>query len=664
MLNQNFGSNWSAHRKSPPRQWFLHHRILRQSIRHWILRTCWIGGLTMLGWCGAVESAEAAEATLTLPGTTRSWSTRLSAEAGPGQDQVDDRRREEVLDLLEAVHLRAEQVADPLHRVALRAKAAGLLWEFDPALALTRFELIRAWIEQQPAETFPTDRARAELLRFLFPRNAQLARSWLNQMLDAYDRLDSSGRGRVRDTERSDRGKGEGNQNRTEHRNEEKKDIGSGSITGEPARAVTLEARLEGKASDLRLLNQLADQLVEVNPPLAGEVLGTSFERGYSYPAHAALRRLFQQDPLLGGRLARQLLARLPTYPLSEALTAAQFLFEVAFPAPLSGGPSVASQSEIQTLYLATARQILYRSLHQSPRPFPTPRDQQVWEGNQALLGIILDVFEEGMISPQNQAALARLEAALPPQLQGFREVVRSRRQAYLSTRSPAEKATVVGLEAGKGRLLDRVGHALNRGDLAGAKELLRQMENIPQDKEARPLVEQLVLHTTVRDRLARGQLAAAIPLIQSIRDPFQRAAFFGNLIRAARLAPEPQFAQHLAEVLRTETGGFPCSPQKILLILPLVSLGNPWDLLEQSISCMNSLPTVEGQLFSLDTFQSPFRSLAKDAWPQTLEAISTIRSPALELLARLAASEGALLPSRVELPTNQKEASDGNHDR
>jgi hypothetical protein len=438
---------------------------------------------------------------------------------------------------------------------------------------------------------------------------------------------------------------------------------GPGSATNDPPPTPDLAAKLEGQTPDLRTLNQLADRLLDVDTALAGEVLGASFERGYSYPAHAALRRLSQQAPSQGTRLVRQLLTQLPGYPVSEALTAAQFLFESVFPSPLSGSPQGASPREVQPLYLAAARQVLQRSLHQ-PEPFSSPREQQAWEVNQALLGIILDVFGEGQFTPQDRATLARLEASLPPPLQGFRQVVQTRRQVHLSTPSPTSKESDQPHLTGGSRLLDRVGYSLANGDLAGAREILRQIENTPQAKESLPLVEQLVILATVRDSLARGQLAATLPLIQSLRDPFQRAALLGNLIRAVKQAPEPQFALHLSDLLRTETTSFPCSPQKVMLILPLIPIANPWGLLEQSISCINSLPTVEAQLFSLDTFQSPFRYLAKDSWPQTLEAISTIRAPALELLARLAASEGVLLPSRIEPQPNQKEPSDGNHDR
>jgi len=593
----------------------------------------WIGLLTLPAWIELGARAEEAR-----PGPreeVRSCPANPLPAVVPhsglavNRPSEDERRREEVLDLLEEVHLRAEQVADPLHRVMIRGKAAGLLWEFDPALARTRFESLRTWIEQQPAETFPRDRARAELLRSLFPRDAQLARSWLALMLEAPGNTPP----------------------------------GPGSATNDPPPTPDLAAKLEGQTPDLRTLNQLADRLLDVDTALAGEVLGASFERGYSYPAHAALRRLSQQAPSQGTRLVRQLLTQLPGYPVSEALTAAQFLFESVFPSPLSGSPQGASPREVQPLYLAAARQVLQRSLHQ-PEPFSSPREQQAWEVNQALLGIILDVFGEGQFSPQVRATLARLEASLPPPLQGFRQVVQTRRQVYLSTPSPTSKESGHPHLTGGSRLLDRVGYSLAKGDLAGAKEILRQMENTPQEKESLPLVEQLVILATVRDSLAKGQLAATLPLIQSLRDPFQRAALLGNLIRAVKQAPEPQFALHLSDLLRTETAGFPCSPQKVMLILPLIPIANPWGLLEQSISCINSLPTVEAQLFSLDTFQSPFRYLAKDSWPQTLEAISTIRAPALELLARLAASEGVLLPSRIEPQPNQKEPSDGNHDR
>ena len=632
MLNPyqcSLGSLPRRSRRRPPfgQRWFRPRGIWQSAF--------WIGVLVGSAWIGTVARAEPARPTLREmvrfcpvdPPTGEVVERNLPAD----RRNEDDRRREEVLDLLEEVHLRAEQVVDPLHRIAIRAKAAGLLWEFDPALARSRFESLRTWIEQQSTETFPRDRARAELLRSLFPRDAQLARTWLALMLDAAGHSAQ----------------------------------GPDVAANDPLPPFkSLEARLEGQTPDLRTLNQLADRLLEVDTALAGEVLGASFERGYSYPAHAALRRLSQQDPSQGARLARQLLAQLPAYPAAEALTAAQFLFESAFPTPLSGSSPGASTRDIQPLYLASARKVLQRSLALPSGPFSSPREQQAWEVNQALLGIILDVFGEGHFSAQDRATLAQLEASLPPPLQGFRQVVRTRREAHLSSPSPSGKAADHAQVGGESRLLDRVGHALSKGDLAGAREILRQMENTSQEKDSRPLVEQLILHASVRDTIAKGQLAAALPLIQSLRDPFQRAALLGNLIRSVREAPEPQFALHLSNMLRAETAGFPCSPQKILLILPLVPLATPWDLLEESISCINTLPTVEGQLFSLDTFQSPFRYLAKDSWPQTLEAISTIRSPALELLARLAASEGVLLPSRLEPQPKQKESSDGNHDR
>lgn len=631
MLSQNRRSSRSAPRRSRRRSSFGSCWLRPGTVWQWAF---WIGLLALPSWFGLVAKAESARPThLGIPRFNRANQPSvevLKVRHTLDRRSEDDQRREEVLDLLEEIHLRAEQVVDPLHRIMIRAKAAGLLWEFDPALARTRFESLRTWIEQQPAETFPRDRARAELLRCLFPRDTELARSWLTLTLEATGRAS-------RDPQ---------------------------STADELPPTPNHEAKLEGQTPDLRTLNQLADRLLEVDTALAGEILETSFERGYSYPAHATLRRLSLQEPAQGARLARQLLAQLPAYPVSEALTAAQFLFESVFPSPLTSAPQGTSLREIQPLYLASARQVLHRSLHHPSGPFSSPREQQAWEVNQALLGVILDVFGEGQFSPQDRATLARLETSLPSPLQGFRQVVQTRRQVHLSTPSPTSKESDHPHLTGGSRLLDRVGYSLAKGDLAGAKEILRQMENTSREKDSLPLVEQLVILATVRDSLAKGRLAATLPLIQSLRDPFQRAALLGNLIRAVKQAPEPEFALHLSDMLRAETAGFPCSPQKIMLILPLIPIANPWGLLEQSISCINSLPTVEVQLFSLDTFQSPFRYLAKDSWPQTLEAASTIQAPALELLARLAACEGVLPPSRLKPQPNQKEPSDGNLDR
>jgi hypothetical protein len=529
----------------------------------------------------------------------------------PRRMPVDQLLREQALDQLEAIHLEAERIADPVQRTTLRAKAAGLLWGIDPALARLRFESLRVSIEQQTGGAFPRERAFAELLRYLFPHDATLARLWLNAWLTTVmETVELTGPAEQRDLPQL--------------------------------------AQLEGKRPDQQLLNQLAEQLIDADLSLAGEMLTQSFERGYSYPAHASLRQLTKRDATRGARLALELLPRLPSAPLLEALTAAQFLFEYAFPGPQPDGPPAPSNPQVQQAYLQVSRQIFARSLRESPSHFSSDGEQQAWQTNQALLGIILDVFDPGSRSPDEQRLVAILEANLPPALQRFRDGVVIRRANSVSD-SPARIS-------GGGSVLDQVGRAIGRGDLLEARKLVDTLE----DNAHRSLLDQVLLQATLRDLLSKGEFAAALGPLHSLREPFQRAALLGDLIRVVKGAPEPQFARYLFSLLQEEARELPCTLQKVGTVLPLLSLGEPWDLLDQSIGCINRLGSSSSQLFTLDTFQQPFRDLAGTNWRKSLDTISTIQSPALELLARLAACEGVL----SSLPRHPRPARDHSPNR
>lgn len=484
--------------------------------------------------------------------------------------------------MLEEIHLQADRAGDPLKVVRVKAKAAGLLWQVDPELGRLRFTQLWTWINAQPESAFNRETARGELLQQLFPRDATLANRWLRE-----------------------------------------------SVPAQKAPELSAQDKLAGKNAEVRMLTGMANRLMEQDLPLAGTLLQQAFDLGYSYPAHASLQRMIAIDPAAGYALGMRVLAGLKSQPASEALAAAPLLFNDFYPLPGSAATSAGASIDdaMRRQYYNYALETLRRSMQE-----PEPANLSAFErkqraSNQALLALGLDAMTPKYNARQTdeiRQIADRLANALPPEFSGLRA---------------AMEARVQGGSPESGSPEQQLGAAIARGDYATAANLVPQIPN----ESMRPIMSRVIAQARMRSLVAKGELAEALPIVLGFNDATHRVQLLGDLAQAAARQKEPQFAKYILSLVIEQSAEWPCSINKANTLLPLTHIGNSWELLDQTVSCLNSLPAAENQFMSNTAFHRAFQTLAPIDWERTLEAAGTLKATGLELMARLAACEGLL---------------------
>ena len=484
--------------------------------------------------------------------------------------------------MLEEIHLQADRAGEPLKVVKLKAKAASLLWLVDPELGRLRFTQLWTWVNAQPEGAFNRETARGEVLQQLFPRDAALANRWLRE-----------------------------------------------TFAEQKAADLSLQDKLSGKSPDAKLLTSMATSLLEQDLPLAGTLLQQSFDLGYNYPSHVALNRLISLDPAAGYALGMRVLGGLKSQSTTVALAAAQLFFNDYYPLP--GSPIQSSGAVIddsmRRQYYNQALEILRRSMQEPAPANLTAFDRKQWESHQALLALSLNAMTPKYNASQTEEMRQiadRMASALPPEFSGLRGAMESR---------------VQGSSPPSGSPDQLLGAAIARGDYTTAANLVPQIPN----ESLRPMMSRLIAQGRIRSLTAKGELAEALPIVLGFNDATHRVQLLSDLAQAAGRKNEPQFAKYILSLVIEQSADWPCSVNKANTLLPLTPIGNSWELLDQTVSCLNSLPAAENQFMSNVSFLKAFQSLAPLNWERTLEAAGALKATGLELMARLAACEGLL---------------------
>lgn len=495
---------------------------------------------------------------------------------------TDQQTSSQLKALLEEVHLQADRAGDPLKVVRIKAKAAGLLWLVEPELGRLRFTQLWTWVNAQPEGTFNRETARGEVLQQLFQRDAALANRWLRE-----------------------------------------------SAADPKAPEISLQDKLSGKAPEVRMLTNMANGLMEQDQALAGMLLQQSFDLGYSIPAHIALNRMTSLDPTAGYALGMRVLSGLKSQPATVALAAAQLFFNDYYPLP--GSPIQAAGAMIddsmRRQYYHLALEILRRSMQEPPPANLTAFDRKQRESHQALLALGLNAMTPKYNAAQTEEMRQiadRMAATLPPEF---------------SSLPGAMETRVRGSSPPSGSPDQLLGAALARGDYATAASLVPQIPN----ESMRPIMNRMIAQARIRSLVAKGELAEALPIVLGFNDATHRVQLLGDLAQAASRKKEPQFAKYILSLVIEQSAEWPCSVNKASSLLPLTHIGNSWELLDQTVSCLNSLPAAENQFMSNVSFHKAFQLLAAVNWERTLEATGALKATGLELMARLAACEGLL---------------------
>ncbi len=456
----------------------------------------------------------------------------------------------ELKNLLEEVAGRAMQVSDRLIAARLRSRVAAMMWSADQTRARALFTEL--W-QLSGDDTIPVeqrDRLRREILRNLIRCDRQLADQWMKEVMPQ-----------------------------------------------SPSGRLTMTEQLQGRSPEAWYLNSLSESLADSDPQLASELLGRSFDLGYSFRAQAALHHLTDRAPETGLRLAGQVLAGLGSQPLPIAMAGARMMIDYCHPA---GGESRNSET-VQLACFNTGLLILRRSLIEETPPGNAAGDLRALRAHQAMLATALRMIAERRGMPVAAELLAiseRLAANIPPELAGW--------QHSLATR------------------------------LAGAPNPGREA-----DKALLPA--QFVEKGEISSLISRGEYGEALSRTMLLNDAGYKLLLLGRIARSAAHHGETQFAIYILRVISEASSSMSCTSSTSEALLSTLAIDRRGSLDDQLITCLNSQEDDADYYWESGALRASFGALAQQDWPRARRLASLLKSPLLEISATLAACEGII---------------------
>lgn len=515
---------------------------------------------------------------------------------------------------LEQVITESATLNDRLTAIKIRARAANLLWLQDARRARAMFRELWRQAGAESDASFDREAARTEILRNLFPRDANLANNLLNEV--------------------------------TENQRSEE---------------ASLQSQLTGNDPGLRRLTTLSTSLIEADAVRAAALLERALAVSVSPPTTVALLRLREQNPTISDYVAARTIENLKTRPTVIGLTGIYLMLEYVFPSQMnSNALTVQPNESLRAQYFFAAYDILRRSLEETAASLSenryTPADIRLRTMTQAQIAVILSTLAPRYapeLMPDLSPLAARFGANVPANLGQF--------LSFMVARLQREAQTGTGDAANSDNPETAVTVALSRGDVDEAKRAVERVR----DETIRNALSRLIANVEPRILLARGDLADALVAVRRIEDVNARATLYAELARAARDKGERDFAAMILGEARQALASGEANGLRARALLALsaeaarISISDAVELLQTTVSVVNSLrePTREAttsndmlaqfndprSLINSSELRQAFISVATADFDNAIAAANQLQFKPLQLVARLAACEPLL---------------------
>jgi len=374
---------------------------------------------------------------------------------------------------LESVIIEAKNVDNKNALVVIQSRAAMLLSFSDPARSEKMFLNVWKFINRQPDSDFDKQQAKLVVLKYLFPRNAKLARELLAE-----------------------------------------KPKTNGSTSPAPA------------DDDQRQAAKLASQLVDVDPSVAASLLERSLSTSATIAGIGALSRLREKDSFLSDYIAAKTLEALTARPTLISLSGLQLLAGYVFPGPDTVMFSMDAESSLRSLQfkyflvgydtlkasLSETNELLLKDYHY------TEGDLQFRAANQAIVAGFLAALApryQPSLAAELNAIAAKRASQIPPGLSQIQQLALAKLSGNRSISEEPEQNLI---------------YAMSSGDYDEAD---KQLDRISDEKK-KIVYRQLLLKTHARTLLAQSDVLGALVLIRKLEDEPTRLVMYLDAVKAA----------------------------------------------------------------------------------------------------------------------------------
>lgn len=375
------------------------------------------------------------------------------------------------VDEIESVLSELPKVDTAFAKVVIKAKSASLLSFRDPVRAEALFIETWKFAKEQSDSGFDKDRALNTILKYVYPRNAKLAKQLLSEELGVET-------------------KGE-----------------NGPLTSD----------------NNRKLARLSAELIDSDPVTASTMLERHLAQGITPAGIGALQRLREKDPLLSDYVVSRTLEHFYAAPTSLSLGGLYLLNSYVFPESHIFAVSPSLQLALEALqfrYFSISYDVLKRSLAEdeankqtSASSPPSPRSI-----NQAQMAILLAALSsryQPSLVREASALASKLSASLPPKLMQLAQFTSARLSNQPSRTENPEVAFAL---------------ALAKGDFQEADLLISRLKT----EDQRNAFSQMLVKTQAKSALKGDRVEDALSFIRRVENADARLVLYIEACAAA----------------------------------------------------------------------------------------------------------------------------------
>ncbi len=507
---------------------------------------------------------------------------------------------------------------DPLAVVIVRAKAASLVWRYDNKKARELFLAIWKYIDQQKNDSFNSEEARTIFLKYLYPKDSNLATRLLKELAEKNKGAEAS-----------------------------------------------LQSQVTGADPALRRLINLSQGLVDLDPSLAARLLEQSLLVSVTPGALPILLRLREKNPILANYVVSRTLEHFKSRPTILALAGLHLLTEYVFLLETSlaeASEVFASDDALHFQYFSTAYETLKRSLDESDSFLK--KERRYTEND-----LRFRVIYQGQIS----IILLALAPRYGPLLVG--ELTQIARRFSGTLPAGAVEMSRMLLSRLKGEPVDsenpdtQIASAIASREFELARRLIDRIE----DEAKRKAFLQLLAKAEFQARLEESDFSEAMNIARRIENENLRVLLYLQVAKAAHRKDDVTLSRFVVSEARTALANGEKDGLRARILLSFaadvapISDSDATDLLYSAVSMINSLPksTSEkeatgktsstlsgfnlndpGSLTDSYDLYRAFTSVAQIDFDGTLITAGRLSPLPVQMMARLETAEIALSPS------------------
>lgn len=472
---------------------------------------------------------------------------------------------------LEDVLRQAVKLDDKLTSVVVRARAAVLISYSDPARSDAIFLEIWKLANEETDKSFDKEKAKLQILKYLFTRNSKLARRLVAE------------------------------QSKSE------------ASSSQAAR---------GRDDDASFAPRLAFELMDTDPVMAAALLEKSLSNSITPAGLGTLFRLREKDSFLSDYIAAGTLDTLTNRPSLVSLPGLQLMTGYVFPGPEASLSSVEAEASLQQLqfkYFVIGYDLLKASLSETKEMLMkdyryTQRDLEYRNANQGMIAGILAALAPRM-QPALSAELNDVAGRLSPQV-----------PANIAQMTQFALRKLTGEQIRSDDPEQQFAFALSKGDFVEAHKQL----DLINDDAKKEIYTQLLSKNEARTLLKQSEIMKAVILIRKLPDQTTRLVMYLDAFKVAKKKHDMDLTTIIvneARLLIPQVDRNGLHARALLSFAAQVTDGAPND---DAIDFLDSAVTTINVLALRSSGASP-KSMAEEAMAELNNPNSLLDAPELE---------------------------------